>query len=247
MTVLVLIPTYNEKPNISLLIERLLVYSHVRIMVIDDNSPDGTAACIFPFMGTGRVKVINRSKKAGRISAVRYGLDIALSVAEPSGVVVEMDADLSHDPTELQRLLHASQNWDVVIGSRYKSESRLLGWPKARLYFSRTANWVARRLLRLPFSDLTSSFRCYSFAAATYLSSLDLKSRGFIGSCDILFRLYYAGFSIGEVPITFANRHRGSSKLSAAELAESLLVITRLGFRGTRTPYSTSARSGGKL
>lgn len=229
---LILIPTYNEGANISSLLERLLRYPEAHILVIDDNSPDGTAAHVERYTESGRIRLLNREKKDGRGGAVLDGLRLALAGAEGFDIVVEMDADFSHDPEDLNHLLARSCDFDVVVGSRYQPGSKIIGWPLSRRLFSKAANLFARLWLGVPLKDLTNGYRCYNIAAARSLARLDLKSKGYIALSEIAFRLYRQGFSFGEVPTRFVNRERGKSNFSLHEVIAAFTGVIRIRFSG---------------
>ena len=228
MAVAVVIPTYNEKENLPLLVEGLLALPlDLVLFVVDDNSPDGTGA-VADALARERpqVRVIHRQGKGGRGSACIAGFRAALALPYVTHVV-EMDADLSHDPGELPALVEKGQQVDVAIASRYLPGSRIVNWPWQRRLFSRLANLYARACLGIPIHDYTNGYRCYRREA---LASLDLdaiRTRGYIVLSEIAYRLYRQGCTFGELPTCFVNRERGRSNTSLAEVWEA--------FRGIRS------------
>jgi dolichol-phosphate mannosyltransferase len=225
---LVVVPTYNERENLPELVERLMRHAAVRVLVVDDHSPDGTGevadrlSAAFP----GRVGVLHR------VSARAYGrscLDgLRAAIREPVDLVCLMDADLSHDPDELPRLLAAAAGADIVIGSRYVPGGRVVNWPLHRRLLSRVANLYIRLVARLDARDCTSGFRCWRRDALARLPFDLIASDGYAFLVETLFRTAYAGCRVAEVPITFVERRQGQSKLSAAVLVESAFTPWRL-------------------
>lgn len=223
----VVIPTRNEAENIGKLLEALRAQSpSVRLVVVDDDSPDGTAAQA----EKAGARVIRRVGKRGRGSAVLEGFAAAL--ADPGvKLVVEMDADFSHAPDELPALaaLIAEGKADMAVGSRYAEGSVIIGWPVSRRVFSRCANAAARALLGLPLSDCTNGFRAYSRRAVEALSPVE--NPGFFALSEIACQLQRKGMSFAERPSVFVNRKRGVSNLSLAEIASAFVGLLRLASR----------------
>ncbi|MDQ3690382.1 MAG: polyprenol monophosphomannose synthase [Chloroflexota bacterium] len=239
---LVVIPTYNEALNIEQLVTELLAVDEgIDILVADDASPDGTGALVegLGARHPGRVSVLHRSGKGGRGAAVLAGLKQGLA-DERYARLVEMDADLSHLPEELPSLLAASENADLVIGSRYGQGSRIIGWSRKRKLWSRMSNRLLRTVLRLPTRDYTNGFRVYSRPAASVLATAELRERGYISLSEWAWVLHHAGMRFADVPTTFVNRRQGVSKMGTGEALSALRALVRL--RGTR-PKHTEGRS----
>jgi dolichol-phosphate mannosyltransferase len=227
-TALVVIPTYNERANIPVLVKGLLPYPNVRVLVVDDQSPDGTGevadglAREFP----GRVNVLHRTGKKGFGRSYIDGLRLAL--AEPVDVLCQMDADLSHDPKHLPDLIAATADADVVIGSRYVPGGAIVNWPKRRRILSRVANIYIRGVTQLAARDCTSGYRCWRKSAMAKLPLDRFISDGYSFLVEMLFVAARGGCRIREVPITFVERREGESKVSRAVLIESAITPWRL-------------------
>ena len=230
---LVVIPTYNERANLPILVNGLMKHEGVRVLVVDDQSPDGTGdigetlAREFP----GRVSVMHRTGRRGFGRSYIDGMKQAIT--EPVDVICQMDADLSHDPQQLPDLIAASANADVVIGSRYIPGGKIVNWPKRRRALSRVANVYIRTVTRLQTKDCTSGYRCWTKQAMTAMPLDDFISDGYSFLVEMLFLAVRAGCRIAEVPITFVERREGESKVSRAVLLESALTPWRL--RSSRT------------
>ena len=228
----VVVPTYNEKDNLGVLVERLRAAApQARIVVVDDGSPDGTGQAAEALSERfSRVQVIHRPGKGGRGSACIAGFRAALRSPEVR-CVVEMDADLSHDPAEVPALVAALAEADVVIASRYAEGSRVVGRPWRRRALSLLANAFARAALGLPFRDCTYGLRAYSRAA---LESVDLErvpGSGFVVLVGLLHALRRKGLRVREVPSVFVDRRRGTSNLGLREMAEGLVSVLKLALR----------------
>jgi len=227
-TALVVVPTYNERANIPVLVTGLMQYPNVRVLVVDDQSPDGTGdvaetlAKEFP----GRVSVLHRTGKKGFGRSYIDGLQQAL--AEPVDVLCQMDADLSHDPRHLPALIAATADADVVIGSRYVPGGAIVNWPKRRRVLSRVANFYIRGVTQLSARDCTSGYRCWRKSAMAALPLDRFISDGYSFLVEMLFVAARSGCRIREVPITFVERREGESKVSRAVLVESAITPWRL-------------------
>lgn len=231
-TILVVVPTYNERENLQPLLGALLLLDEpVEILVVDDNSPDGTGQMADELARANpRVHVLHRAKKRGLGAA--YAAGFAWALDRSYGYIVSMDADLSHDPTELPTLLAARNEQTVVIGSRYIRGGRIVGWDWRRYLNSWGANIATRLLIGLPVRDATAGYKCYP---RSFLASLDLKqllANGYAFQVEMLMRAQQAGFKLREVPITFVDRRVGESKISG-ELGRSARVVLRLASRRT--------------
>lgn len=225
----IVIPSYKEAENIALLIRALrAVVSDAEIIVVDD-SPDRATVDAVESMHDPLATIRHRSQKGGRGSAVLDGLRHLL--ARDRDVIVEIDADFSHDPRELPSLLAALEDRkaDLVIGSRYLPASRIERWPLSRRFFSKGANLLAASLLRVPIHDYTNGYRVYSRTAATVIDRTCGKlGKGFIPLSEILVNLHYRGLRVVEVPTVFVNRTRGESALTTGEITNALVGLFRI-------------------
>jgi dolichol-phosphate mannosyltransferase len=227
-SVLVIIPTYNERANLPVLVEGLMKHAFVRVLVVDDNSPDGTGDLAEELGRTydGRVLVLRRTTNRGFGRSYIDGMRRALSM--PVDLICQMDADLSHDPAQLPSLVAAAQTHDVVIGSRYVPGGRIVNWPKRRHVLSRFANTYIRTVTRLSAHDCTSGYRCWRRTALAGLPLDQFFSEGYSFLVEMLFVAQRRGCTIGEVPITFVERREGVSKVSRKVLLESAITPWRL-------------------
>jgi dolichol-phosphate mannosyltransferase len=225
---IVVVPTYNERENLPVLVEGLMRHPNVRVLVVDDQSPDGTGEVANTLARTfpGRVDVLHRTTRRGFGRSCVDG--ITQAVREPVDLVCQMDADLSHDPGDLPRLLAAADRADVVIGSRYIPGGRILNWPLRRRILSRFANSYIRLVTRLTARDCTSGYRCWRREALAALPFDHIFSDGYSFLIEMLFRAQLQGVRVAEVPITFVERLKGQSKLSMAVLVESVVTPWRL-------------------
>ncbi|SCG49975.1 dolichol-phosphate mannosyltransferase [Micromonospora echinaurantiaca] len=224
--VLVVIPTFNEAENVTRIVARVRrVAPEVEVLVADDNSPDGTGAIAAALAGADpRVHVLHRDGKRGLGAAYLAGFDWARR--RGFDAVVEMDADGSHAPEDLPALLAAARDADVVIGSRWTRGGRVVNWPLRRLLLSRCGNLYARLALGMPVSDATGGYRVYRLDALRRLDLASVCSQGYSFQVELSRLAHRAGARIVEVPITFAERERGSSKMSPLIVAEALWRIT---------------------
>ena len=237
---LVIVPTFNERANLPVLIAGLMAYPNVRAMVVDDSSPDGTGdiADALAREHPGRIEIMHRTERPGLGRSYIDGIKKA--VHEPVDVICQMDADLSHDPVHLPALIAAIERADVVIGSRYVPGGRIVNWPKRRRLLSRFANLYIRSVTRLAARDCTSGYRCWR---REMLASLPLDrfiSDGYSFLVEMLYVAARGGGRIAEVPITFVERREGESKLSKAVLLESAVTPWRL--IATRGPATGRVR-----
>ena len=227
-TALVVVPTYNERDNLPLLVEGLMRHTNVKLLVVDDQSPDGTGqlADALVLQHRGRISVLHRTLKRGLGRSYIDG--IKLAIREPVDVICQMDADLSHDPAQLPRLIEGTARGDVVIGSRYVPGGTIVNWPVRRRLLSRFANTYIRTVTRLDAHDCTSGYRCWRREALAALPLDRFISDGYSFLVEMLFVASRRGFRIAEVPITFVERRLGESKLSRAVILESALTPWRL-------------------
>ena len=228
-SVVVVVPTYNERPNIEALILGLLeLGSRYRVVVVDDGSPDGTGvladalAAIHP----GRVEVIHRAAKGGLGPAYIAGFRRALEL-EPD-LVAQMDADLSHDPAALPRLVASARDADLIVGSRYIAGGGTTGWPLWRRLMSRMGGSYASAVLGAPVSDLTSGFKVWRPATLKRIGIDGLRSDGYAFTIEATWRALKHGARVVEVPIVFTDRVAGASKLSRRIVIEAALLVWKL-------------------
>ena len=228
MRPLVLVPTYNERDNLRPLIAALMAIDGLQVLIVDDDSPDGTAdeAESIGAASHGRVSVIRRSGPRGLGRSYIDG--IAAALRTDATHVCQMDADFSHDPAALPQLLKATGAADLVIGSRYIRGGRLSNWPAHRLVLSRFANWYVRAITRLPVHDCTSGFRCWTRGLLARLPLDRIVSDGYAFQVEMAWEAHAAGGRIVEVPITFVERREGQSKMSGRVIAESVVLPWRL-------------------
>jgi dolichol-phosphate mannosyltransferase len=228
-SVLVVIPTYNERDNLEPLLSRLHeVAPAAHVLVVDDASPDGTGELADKLAAADeRVRVLHRPGKAGLGAAYLAGFAEGLQGSYE--VVVEMDADGSHAPEDLPTLLTALGDADLVIGSRYVPGGRVVNWPTHRQWLSRGGNLYSRLALGVPIRDITGGYRAFRREVLEELALGDVASQGYCFQVDMAWRAVQAGFRVREVPITFTERERGSSKMSQTIVAEALWRVTRWG------------------
>ncbi|MFD3547799.1 polyprenol monophosphomannose synthase [Streptomyces sp. NPDC058655] len=228
-TALVIIPTYNEAENIRLIVGRVrAAVPEAHVLVADDNSPDGTGKTADELAaGDAHVHVLHRSGKEGLGAAYLAGF--AWALARDYGVVVEMDADGSHRPEELPRLLTALAGADLVLGSRWVPGGRVVNWPKRREFLSRGGSTYARMVLGLPMRDVTGGYRAFRRETLEGLGLEAVASAGYCFQVDLARRAVRAGFRVVEVPITFVEREFGDSKMSRDILVEALWRVTQWG------------------
>jgi dolichol-phosphate mannosyltransferase len=229
MTALVLVPTYNERDNLPIMVEGVLAHANTRVLVIDDGSPDGTGevADSLAVKHRGRVSVMHRTGPRGLGRSYLDGFRMAL--AGDADLVCQMDADLSHDPGLLPSLVAAAAaGAGVVIGSRYLAGGRVENWPLHRMMLSGFANMYVRMVTGLGVRDCTSGFRCWRREALARIPLDAIASDGYSFLVEVTFHAAAAGVRIAEVPIVFVERRQGASKLSGSVLIESLVTPWRL-------------------
>ncbi len=226
--VIVIVPTFNERENLPVLVEALLAYDAVRVMVVDDRSPDGTGevADALARQHAGRLDVMHRAERPGLGRSYIDG--ITRAIGEPVDLICQMDADLSHDPRHLPALVSAAAHADVVIGSRYVPGGRIVNWPRRRQILSRFANAYIRAVTRLAARDCTSGYRCWRREALAALPLDRFISDGYSFLVEMLYVASRQGCRIAEVPITFVERRLGESKLTSGVLLESAVTPWRL-------------------
>ncbi|MET7639906.1 polyprenol monophosphomannose synthase [Streptomyces sp. NPDC005438] len=231
-TTLVIIPTYNEAANVESAVTRVReAVPEAHILVADDNSPDGTGKIADGLAEADeQVHVLHRKGKEGLGAAYLAGF--AWGIERDYGVLVEMDADGSHRPEELPRLLTALKNADLVLGSRWVPGGRIVNWPKRREYLSRGASLYSRVLLDVPIRDVTGGYRAFRRETLEGLGLDRVASQGYCFQVDMAHRAVHSGYHVVEVPITFVERERGDSKMSRDIMVEALWRITAWGVRG---------------
>lgn len=241
--VLVVIPTYNEADNVRRITGRVRsAVPEVEILIADDNSPDGTGEIADELAAADdHIHVLHRPGKQGLGAAYVAGFDWARERGYDA--VVEMDADGSHAPEELPRLLDAARTSDVVIGSRYVPGGKLVNWPVHRLALSRGANMYVRLLLGMPVSDATGGYRVYRMSVLEKIDYATVTSQGYSFQVELSWRAHREGFRITEVPITFTERAHGASKMSPAIVREALWRVTVWGARARREAVARAIRS----
>lgn len=243
MKTLVIVPTYNERENLPWLADAVLAQSsELELLVVDDNSPDGTGRFADELAAKQpRVHVIHRAGKLGLGTAYIAGFRWALE--RDYEAVMEMDADLSHDPRALPNFLATANDADVVIGSRYKDGVRVVDWPMHRLLLSYGASQYVQRITGMPVSDPTGGFKLFRRHVLQALDLDCIHSEGYSFQIEMNYRCWVAGFRVAEIPITFTDRRAGVSKISRRIVWEALWVVWRLaasnGFR--RSPHQRSA------
>jgi dolichol-phosphate mannosyltransferase len=225
---LVIVPTFNERENLPVLLDGLLAYPNVHVLVVDDRSPDGTGevADAIARQHRGRVDVLHRTERPGLGRSYIDG--IRIGTGQPYDVICQMDADLSHDPRHLPDLIAATDRADVAIGSRYVPGGAIVNWPKRRRALSRFANLYIRLVTRLAPRDCTSGYRCWRRTALAALPLDRFNSDGYSFLVEMLYAASRAGCRFAEVPITFVERRVGESKLTSSVLVESAITPWRL-------------------
>jgi dolichol-phosphate mannosyltransferase len=231
MKILVIVPAYNEAENIGPLLEQLLqLPMPLEIVVVDDNSPDGTGRLVQAAAEKDpRVHLIERAGKLGLGSAQREGLGYGLAHGYDRMVI--MDGDFSHDPAVLPELVKATEAADVAVGARYVPGGRIVGWPWYRLALSRCSNALARLALGPGLHDWTGAYRCYRREVAAAMPLDRMHSDGYAFAEELLYTILSQGFRVVEVPITFVDRTRGRSKIDRREVVKAALLLVRLGGR----------------
>ena len=239
MNVLVIVPTYNERENIEALIRAVLAPRGpcaISLLVVDDNSPDGTAEAVCRLMKDpslqGRLSLLNREKKDGLAAAYVAGLSWGLK--REFDLFVEMDADLSHDPRYLPLLVEKSRQFDFVIGSRYVKGGGVADWCMLRRLLSRAGSLYARIVLGSPIRDLTGGFNAWNRAVFEKVDLADIRSTGYCFQIELKYRAVLNGFSWVEVPILFKDRVHGRSKISGAIAMEAMRNVLLLPLRVAR-------------
>ncbi len=228
MSAVVIIPTYNERDNLAELTKRLMsIEVPLDVIFVDDGSPDGTGDLADNLVRTfPNISVIHRESKLGYGSAVIEGFRTALK--KDYGWILQMDADLSHDPASIPKLLEAAREGDLVLGSRYIGGVRVVDWEIGRVLLSYFANQYARTITGLPLHDITTGFRCYRRDVLQSFDFSAVKANGYGFLIEIAYRVWRSGGRLAEVPITYYGRQRGKSKLSKQTMLEAAILVWRL-------------------
>jgi dolichol-phosphate mannosyltransferase len=229
--VVIVVPTYNEVENLAMIVGRVRVaLPAADVLVVDDGSPDGTGELADELAGADpQVSVVHRTAKEGLGAAYLHGFRVALE--RGYDVVGEMDADGSHQPEQLPRLLQALEHADLVLGSRWVPGGSVVNWPWTRKALSRGGNLYTRLLLGIPVRDATGGFRLFRRTTLEKIDLADVRSVGYCFQADLAWRTVESGLRVTEVPIEFIERERGESKMSPDIAVESLRLITRWGLR----------------
>lgn len=219
------LPTYNERDNLTDLIPAILEDQRFDVLVVDDNSPDGTADAVESMKGDfpERVHLMRRAGKLGLGTAYLEGFHWALT--RDYDLICEMDADFSHDPRVLPRLADATGSADLVLGSRYVPGGRTLNWSTMRRVLSRGGSAYARAVLGVQYHDLTGGFKCFRRQVLEAIDLHSVDSTGYAFQIEMTYRAHQAGFRVIEIPITFHERRAGCSKMNSAIVAEALLRV----------------------
>lgn len=231
--VLVIIPTYNEIENITNILETVMKYpDNFDVLVIDDNSPDGTADAVRNVMQRfpGRVFLEEREGKLGLGTAYIHGFKWALS--RDYGYVIEMDADFSHNPDDLTRLYHSCKDdgADVTVGSRYITGVNVVNWPMGRVLMSYFASAYVRIITRMKLRDATAGFVCYRRRVLENINLDKIEFKGYAFQIEMKFKAHLKGFKIVELPIIFINRRLGTSKMNSSIFGEAVFGVLKLKF-----------------
>jgi dolichol-phosphate mannosyltransferase len=232
MNALIVTPTYNERENLHVLVAGVMKHDGARILVVDDGSPDGTGELAEELarQHPGRIEVMHRTGPRGLGRSYVDGLLHAVKEGRAE-FVIQMDADLSHNPEYLPDMVNAAAANDLVLGSRYLNGVSVVNWPLHRIFLSAFANRYIRFITNLSTTDCTSGFRCWRREALARMPIATMVSDGYSFLTELLYEAKQRGMRIGEVPIIFVERHQGQSKLTSGVLIESLIMPWRLVFR----------------
>jgi dolichol-phosphate mannosyltransferase len=228
MKTLVVVPTYNERANVAELIPRVLgQHPDIEMLVVDDGSPDGTGQYADEVAAKDpRVHVMHRPCKMGLGSA--YVDAFKHAIGTDVDLVVQMDADFSHDPNVIPQLIERAGEYDVVLGSRYITGANVVNWPLRRLFLSYFANVYTHIVTGLPLRDSTGGFKCFRRSVLEDIDLETIRSDGYSFQIEVNFRSWRKGFSILEIPIVFVDRHSGTSKMSRRIVWEAMWLVWRL-------------------
>ena len=247
MRILVILPTYNEAENVLSLVEQILAHGeNIEVLVVDDNSPDGTGEIVARAgEGNPHLHLLRRPGKLGLGGAYLTGFQFAIDYGYD--LIFTMDCDHSHNPQYLPDFIRAMQDNDMVIGSRYIPGGGIENWPRHRQILSSFANFYARTLLRLHVRDCTSGYRCYRRVVLESVDLFSIRSSGYSFLEEFVWRVQRAGFSIGEVPILFVQRTAGVSKIDSSEIYRAAWHVLRNGLFPPRTvPKKSRTKKNGE-
>jgi dolichol-phosphate mannosyltransferase len=227
----VIVPTYNERDNLEPLATKILgLPTPVQLLIVDDNSPDGTGQLADQLAGRHpTIQVLHRPDKAGLGRAYCAGFLWALE--REFEFILEMDGDFSHDPEDIPRFLEAARDTDLVLGSRYRDGIRVINWPLGRLLLSLSAAQYVRLITGMPFTDPTGGFKCFRRQTLARLDLDAVRSNGYSFQIELTHKIWRQGLRIVEVPIVFTDRYQGTSKMSGRIVREALLMVWRLWFQ----------------
>jgi len=227
---LIIIPTYDELENLPKLLPEVLSKDEIiDVLIVDDNSPDGTADWVEKEAEKNpRIKLIKREMKMGLGTAYIAGFKYALE--NNYDYIFEMDADFSHDPDEIQNFLSEIKTYDLVLGSRYKEGVNVVNWPMRRLMLSLFANMYTRVITGLPVRDATSGFKCFRKEVLQAIDLDTVKSNGYAFQIEMTFKAWKKGFKIKELSIVFTDRVKGTSKMSKKIVREAIFMVWKLRF-----------------
>jgi len=228
MKILVIIPTYNELDNLPRLLPEVFSKNDdIHILIVDDNSPDGTGSFVEGEMGKNdRLHIIKRSSKQGLGTAYIAGFKYAIQ--NEYDFIFEMDADFSHDPNEIPNFLEEIKNADLILGSRYKNGVNVINWPMRRLLLSWFANLYTRLITGMPVHDATGGFKCFKRKVLEAINLDQVKSNGYAFQIEMNFKAWKKGFKIIEMPIIFVDRMKGQSKMSRKIVREAVTMVWKL-------------------
>lgn len=228
---LIIVPTYNEADNIKIVISKIIKLNipNLSILVVDDNSPDGTHEIVAQIAKKDlRVKLLKREGKSGLGTAYVEGFKYAIK--ERFDHVFEMDADLSHDPTDIPKFLEKIKIYDLVIGSRYKTGVNVVNWPLPRLLLSLGANWYTRMITGLPIMDCTAGYKCFRRQVLENIDLDAISSDGYAFQIEMTYKAWKKNFKIYEMPIIFVDRTKGNSKMNRKVMREAAWIVWKLRF-----------------
>lgn len=225
---LLIIPTYNEIENIKILIPDLLErYPFLNILIVDDNSPDGTGEYVKELsLKNSRINILQRPEKMGLGTAYVEGYKYMLENGYE--LSLQMDADYSHDPKEIAVMIEASDEYDLIIGSRYISGVNVINWPMRRLLLSFFANKYTKIITGIPINDATGGYKCFNRKVLEAIDLSKIKSNGYSFQIEMNFKTWKKGFKILEIPIVFTDRTKGKSKMSKKIVREAVFMVWKL-------------------
>lgn len=232
----IVIPTYNSKKSIKNFLRKVLKHApSAKLIVVDDNSPDGTAKEIKKYFSKNRqITLIVRKRKEGRGSAVIQGFKEGLK-NKSIKLFIEMDSDFAHNPSDLPKIIKKTKSHDVVVASRYRLHSHIIKWSLKRRLISRFANLWIKFMLGVSLTDNTNGFRCYSRRVIEAINFDIISAKGFIVLTEIAYQIYKKGFSFGEIPINFTPVDLNKSNLNIKEIREAFLTVLRLKITSFKT------------